>query len=113
MFVGGGYAGVEGLAELQDFAAAAIDRYPRCRTQGMRWILVEAMDRVLPPFPPDRSASAQRWPDSWEWPTGGRAGPTSASGWSASTTAEFVIVPGVSGATICTSNVTRSNASTG
>jgi NADH dehydrogenase len=37
VFVGGGYAGVEGLAELQDFAADAIERYPRCRTQGMRW----------------------------------------------------------------------------
>jgi NADH dehydrogenase len=48
MFVGGGYAGLEALAELQDFAAEAIDAYPRARQQGMRWILVEAMDRVLP-----------------------------------------------------------------
>ena len=48
MFVGGGYAGLEALAELQDFAAEAIDAYPRARLQGMRWILVEAMDRVLP-----------------------------------------------------------------
>lgn len=48
VFVGGGYAGLEALAELQDFAAAAMDRYPRARLSGMRWILVEAMDRVLP-----------------------------------------------------------------
>ncbi|MEA2384156.1 MAG: hypothetical protein QOH72_4127 [Solirubrobacteraceae bacterium] len=48
VFVGAGYAGLEGLAELQDFAADAIERYPRCRTQGMRWILVEATDRVMP-----------------------------------------------------------------
>ena len=47
-FVGGGYAGLEALAELQDFAADAIGRYPRARLQGMRWILVEATDRVLP-----------------------------------------------------------------
>ncbi len=48
MFVGGGYAGLEALAELQDFAADAMDRYPRARLHGMRWILVEATDRVLP-----------------------------------------------------------------
>ncbi len=48
VFVGGGYAGLEALAELQDFAADAMDAYPRARLQGMRWILVEAADRVLP-----------------------------------------------------------------
>ena len=42
VFVGGGYAGLEALAELQDFAADAMDRYPRARLHGMRWILVEA-----------------------------------------------------------------------
>ena len=46
--VGGGYAGLEALAEVQDFAADAIDQYPSARLHGMRWILVEAMDRVLP-----------------------------------------------------------------
>ena len=48
VFVGGGYAGLEALAELQDFAVDAMDAYPRARLQGMRWILVEAADRVLP-----------------------------------------------------------------
>ena len=48
VFVGGGYSGLEALAELQDFAADAIERYPRARLHGMRWILVEATDRVLP-----------------------------------------------------------------
>jgi NADH dehydrogenase len=48
IFVGGGYAGLEALAELQDFAADAMDRYPRARLHGMRWILVEAADRVMP-----------------------------------------------------------------
>jgi NADH:ubiquinone reductase (H+-translocating) len=48
VFVGGGYAGLEALAELQDFAADAMDRYPRARLHGMRWVLVEAADRVLP-----------------------------------------------------------------
>jgi NADH dehydrogenase len=52
VFVGGGYAGLEALAELQDFAADAMDRYPRARLQGMRWILVEATGRVLPEIEP-------------------------------------------------------------
>jgi NADH:quinone reductase (non-electrogenic) len=47
VFVGGGYAGLEGLAELQDFAADVIDRYPRSRVAGVRFILVEARDRVM------------------------------------------------------------------
>ncbi|HEY1854065.1 MAG TPA: NAD(P)/FAD-dependent oxidoreductase [Solirubrobacterales bacterium] len=48
VFVGGGYAGLEALAELQDFAADAMDNYPRARLHGMRWMLVEAAGRVLP-----------------------------------------------------------------
>lgn len=48
VFVGGGYAGLEALAELQDFAADAMENYPRARLHGMRWVLVEATDRVLP-----------------------------------------------------------------
>jgi NADH:ubiquinone reductase (H+-translocating) len=48
VFVGGGYAGLEALAELQDFAADAMESYPRARLHGMRWVLVEASDRVLP-----------------------------------------------------------------
>lgn len=51
VFVGAGYAGLEGLAELQDFAADIIDLYPRCRVTGMRWILVEATARVMPEIP--------------------------------------------------------------
>src|SRR5215211_8224029 len=60
VFVGAGYAGLEGLAELQDFAADAIERYPRCRTQGMRWILVEATERVMPEISPDLAEFAVR-----------------------------------------------------
>ena len=51
VFVGAGYAGVEGLAELQDFAAQAIELYPRCRAQGMRWVLIEATDRIMQEVP--------------------------------------------------------------
>jgi NADH dehydrogenase len=52
VLVGAGYAGVEGIAELQDYVADVIDRYPRCRLDGTRWILVEAQDRVMPEVDP-------------------------------------------------------------
>jgi NADH dehydrogenase len=60
VFVGAGYAGVEGLAELQDFAAQAIELYPRCRAEGMRWVLVEAKDRIMPEVPKGLSEFAAR-----------------------------------------------------
>jgi NADH dehydrogenase len=47
VFVGGGYAGLESLAEIQDFASDAMEMYPVAREHGMRWLLVEAADRVL------------------------------------------------------------------
>ena len=53
VFVGAGYAGLEGLAELQDFAADVVDLYPRSRVQGLRFILVEARDRVMPEISAD------------------------------------------------------------
>lgn len=60
VFVGGGYAGLEALAELQDFAADAMESYPRARLHGMRWILVEATDRVLPEIDPRLAEYAVR-----------------------------------------------------
>jgi NADH dehydrogenase len=59
VFVGAGYAGVEGLAELQDFAAQAIELYPRCRAQGMRWVLVEARARIMQEVPATLSRFAE------------------------------------------------------
>jgi NADH dehydrogenase len=60
VFVGGGYAGLEGLAELQDFAADAMESYPRARLHGMRWVLIEAADRVLPEIDPKLADYAVR-----------------------------------------------------
>jgi NADH dehydrogenase len=53
VFVGGGYAGLEALAELQDFAAEAMQFYPQARLHGMRWLLLEATERVLPEIDPE------------------------------------------------------------
>jgi NADH:ubiquinone reductase (H+-translocating) len=59
VFVGAGYAGVEGLSELQDFAAQTIELYPRCRAQGMRWVLVEARERIMQEVPRSLSDFAE------------------------------------------------------
>jgi NADH:ubiquinone reductase (H+-translocating) len=52
VFVGAGYAGVEGIAELQDFVADVLKRYPRSRLDGTRWVLVEGEERIMPEIPP-------------------------------------------------------------
>ena len=48
VFVGGGYAGVEALAELEDMAAYAMRFYDGLHPSDMRWVLVEATGRILP-----------------------------------------------------------------
>ncbi|MGW4492763.1 NAD(P)/FAD-dependent oxidoreductase [Streptomyces sp. NPDC004376] len=53
VFVGGGYAGVEALAELEDMARHATRYYPGIRPEDMKWILVEATGRVLPEVGPE------------------------------------------------------------
>jgi NADH dehydrogenase len=60
VFVGGGYAGLEGVAEMQDFAVAALKRYPRCREVGMRWLLVEAAPRIMPQIQPQLARFTER-----------------------------------------------------
>ncbi|MBX5468454.1 MAG: NAD(P)/FAD-dependent oxidoreductase [Thermoleophilaceae bacterium] len=60
VFVGAGYAGVEGIAELQDFVADVIERYPRARLEGTRWIIVEAEDRIMPEIDPGLADFATR-----------------------------------------------------
>ncbi|MQA84721.1 MAG: NAD(P)/FAD-dependent oxidoreductase [Streptosporangiales bacterium] len=53
VFVGGGYAGVEALAELEDMARDACRSYPNIERSDMRWALVELTDRILPEVGPD------------------------------------------------------------
>ncbi len=60
VFVGAGYAGVEGIAEVQDFVTGLIDRYPRCRVEGARFVLVEDRDRIMPEIPASLAAFATR-----------------------------------------------------
>jgi NADH dehydrogenase len=48
VFVGGGYAGVEAFAELEDMARYATRYYDNIKPDDMRWVLVEATGRILP-----------------------------------------------------------------
>ena len=60
VFVGGGYAGVEALAELEDFARDACRRYRRITRAEMRWILIEAAGEILPEMASDMGPYAVR-----------------------------------------------------
>ncbi|HEY5833969.1 NAD(P)/FAD-dependent oxidoreductase [Streptomyces sp.] len=46
--VGGGYAGVEALGELENMARYATRYYHNLRPEDLRWVLVEATGRILP-----------------------------------------------------------------
>jgi NADH dehydrogenase len=60
VFVGAGFAGVEALGELEDLARDARDAYPALRDEPMRWVLVEAGERILPELPEDLARYAMR-----------------------------------------------------
>lgn len=46
--IGGGYAGIEVLAELEDMARYACRYYETIQPRDMRWVLVEATGRIMP-----------------------------------------------------------------
>jgi NADH dehydrogenase len=48
VFIGGGYAGIEAFAELEDMARYATRYYDNLKPDDMRWVLVEAAGRILP-----------------------------------------------------------------
>jgi NADH dehydrogenase len=56
VFVGGGYAGIEALAEMEDMARSALRYYPELKAEDMHWVLVEATQRVLPEVDRDMGA---------------------------------------------------------
>jgi NADH dehydrogenase len=60
VFVGGGYAGIEALAEMEDMARDALRYYPELRPNHMHWVLVEATQRILPEVDPDMGAYTVR-----------------------------------------------------
>jgi NADH dehydrogenase len=60
VFVGGGYAGIEALAEMEDVVKDAMAYYPELDPKEVRFVLVEATTRVLPEVGPDMGAYAVR-----------------------------------------------------
>jgi NADH dehydrogenase len=60
VFVGGGYAGVEAMAELEDMARSALRFYPMLRHEDMLWAMVEAAPRILTEIGERLSAYATR-----------------------------------------------------
>ncbi|MFL5640940.1 MAG: NAD(P)/FAD-dependent oxidoreductase [Chloroflexota bacterium] len=61
VLVGGGPTGVELAGALGEIAHDTLRRdFRAIEPDETRIILIEAMDRVLPPYPPDRSVSAQQ-----------------------------------------------------
>ncbi|XRQ11723.1 NAD(P)/FAD-dependent oxidoreductase [Actinomadura welshii] len=53
VFVGGGFAGVEAMAELEDMSRDACKWYPSIDPEELRWLMVEATDRILPEVGPE------------------------------------------------------------
>jgi NADH dehydrogenase len=60
VFVGGGYTGVEALGELQDMAQSACRYFPTISPNQMRWVLIEATDRILPTVSEELAAYSLR-----------------------------------------------------
>jgi NADH:ubiquinone reductase (H+-translocating) len=60
VFVGGGYAGVEALAELEDLAGDASRWYPGLAGVPRRWVLVDIAPRILPDLHGELGAYATR-----------------------------------------------------
>src|SRR5262245_23308851 len=56
VFVGGGYAGVEALAEMEDMVRGALRYYPEIPKDEVHFVLVEAANRILPEVGPEMGA---------------------------------------------------------
>ena len=59
-FVGGGYAGVEAVAELESLARDAIRRYGAITSDDFRWVLIEATGSLLPGLHPKLARYSER-----------------------------------------------------
>jgi NADH dehydrogenase len=64
VFVGGGYAGIEALAEMEDVVKDAMTYYSELDRKEVRFVLVEATNRILPEVGPDMGAYAARQLDA-------------------------------------------------
>ncbi len=47
-FIGGGFAGIEAIAELEDMARSAVKQYETLEASDLRFVMIEGSDRILP-----------------------------------------------------------------
>jgi len=47
-FIGGGFAGIEAIAEIEDMARAAIKKHPTLTQSDVRFVMIEGTGRILP-----------------------------------------------------------------
>ncbi|WP_029068348.1 NAD(P)/FAD-dependent oxidoreductase [Jonesia quinghaiensis] len=47
-FVGGGFAGCEAIAEIEDMAKSAVKQYPTIEPKDLRFVMIEGSNRILP-----------------------------------------------------------------
>lgn len=59
-FVGGGYAGVEALAEMESLVSDALPTYPNLSRKDLRWVLIEARSSLLPGLDPKLARYSER-----------------------------------------------------
>jgi NADH dehydrogenase len=57
---GGGFAGVETIASVNDFVREAIEFYPKLSEKDLRIVLIEATDMILPELGPELGAYARK-----------------------------------------------------
>ena len=55
VIVGGGFAGVETISELEDMAREAVNRNDRLTPSDLRFVMIEAAPRIMPEVPEDRA----------------------------------------------------------
>ncbi len=60
VLAGGGYAGVEAVAELHELASGALRRHPRLTGVHLRWVLLDAAPRILGQAPESLARFATR-----------------------------------------------------
>ena len=55
VIVGGGFAGVETISELEDMAREEVNRNDRLTPSDLRFVMIEAAPRIMPEVPEDRA----------------------------------------------------------
>lgn len=59
-FVGGGFAGMEAIAEIEDMARSAVKQQKTLSVEDLRFVMIEGSDRVLPELPLEMANYAKK-----------------------------------------------------